>query len=41
MAYSSREAAESRPERLFTKNIGHCKPAMGSIVTDTCPVLEG
>ena len=27
--------------RLFTKNTGPCEPAMGSIWTDTCPVLEG
>ena len=33
--------AEKWPKRLFTKNTGLCEPAMGSIWTDTCPVLEG
>ena len=34
-------AAEKWPMQLFTKNTGQCEPAMGSILTDTCPVLEG
>ena len=34
-------AAEKWPRQLFTKNTGLCEPAMGSIWTDTCPVLEG
>ena len=38
---AARAAAEKRPMRLFTKNTGLCEPAMGSIWTDTCPVLEG
>ncbi len=29
------------PRRLFTKNLGLCKPIVGSIGADACPVLEG
>jgi hypothetical protein len=36
-----RLAAVNWPNRLFTKNTGHCKHASGSIVSDACPVLEG
>ena len=38
---SNVKAAESRPERLFTKNTGHCESVKRSIVADTCPVPEG
>jgi hypothetical protein len=38
---AAKAAAEKWPMRLFTKNTGLCEPAMGSIWTDTCPVLEG
>ena len=41
ISMAARAAAEKWPMRLFTKNTGLCEPAMGSIWTDTCPVLEG
>ena len=41
MALQGCKVAEKWPKRLFTKNTGLCEPVMGSIWTDTCPVLEG
>jgi hypothetical protein len=38
---AARAVAEKWPLELFIKNTGLCEPAMGSIWTDTCPVLEG
>ena len=34
-------AAETRGERLFTKNTGPCEAVRRCIRTDACPVLEG
>ena len=38
---ASKEAAETRPKQLFSKNTGLCKAARRSIWADACPVLEG
>jgi hypothetical protein len=35
------EAAQNRPNRLFTKNTGLCQHESGSIGADSCPVPEG
>ena len=41
ISMATRVVTEKWPMQLFTKNTGLCEPAMGSIWTDTCPVLEG
>ena len=38
---ASKEAAENRPKRLFSKNTGLCEHESGRIRADSCPVLEG